>query len=376
MMSRLLLIILLLSSLSGYSQLVISSNTTVAVDGTLVTNGNIGNASEELFFTANRSSGLLLNGTSDQALLTNTPLTIPNLTIDGGSNKGIFGSILVSEQLNLTEGFVVVSGDVDDNSLILLNGSTVTTDGTSWVSGPLIRQGSGRQLFPLGVAGTYAPLSLDISGTDNTIVGAGAIRNNGTFTLTELPSNVDAASTSWLWPVFSSDLNSVGVTLPVLSEDEALITGDDLLHVVLEADTVQNLSANLGGISGTITNGLPSVSSDLETLNDNPSGEFARIYLLGAERTTIPVIHNIITPNGDNSNDYLIIDAISVYADDNEVIILDRWGTEVYRQQNFTNFDNDTNPYDGSFDFLAAGNYICILKYAGTTTKQVITVLN
>ena len=97
---------------------------------------------------------------------------------------------------------------------------------------------------------------------------------------------------------------------------------------------------------------------------------------MGDERTTVPVIHNIITPNKDNSNDFLFIEAISVYGDDNEVILLDRWGTEVYRQKNFRNFNDTDNPYDGSFDFLAPGNYICIVEYAGQTAKQVITVLN
>ncbi|MEQ8924196.1 MAG: gliding motility-associated C-terminal domain-containing protein [Fulvivirga sp.] len=375
MIKNLVIISLYLIPYLGFSQLTISPGTVVRTNALISTDGNVINGSESVLFE--QGSELLLNGSADQGINAVQNLFLPTLSIEGGGNKAIFGSVVISNQLNLTEGFLVVPGEIDDNNLILLNGASATTDGTSWVSGPLLQQGSGSKSYPLGAAGRYAPIELDISGNDETITGAFAIRNSNVFTLRDLPASIDSASNAWLWAVFSNNLTSLGVTLPILAEDEGIFSGrDELLPVVLEADTVENLSANLGGSTTSFATGLNGVSSQDRSTNSSSGGEFAKIFLLGAELTTVPIIHNIITPNNDGSNDYLIIDAIGVYGDSNEVILLDRWGTEIYRKKNFRNFNDIDNPYDGSFDDLSPGNYICILKYAGQTAKQVITVLN
>lgn len=372
---KLLITILLIPSVC-LGQLTVSPNTTLVTNSNsiITTDGNIINASESVNFGANTE--VLLTGASNQGISTSVPLIFPILSFDGGGNKGLFGNLFVSNSLNLINGLVFTQDFGDGNSLIILNGGNITKSGDSWVVGPLAQQGTGEKIFPIGTSTQYAPAILDnVRGDVTTVSGMQVFRNDGSFSLANVPSNVDTVSKAWVWAAFARDFIGTGVTLPVLPEDQGLITGDDLIHVVLEGDTSRNLSENLGGFTGgSIDGGFSAVSSESESVN--PGGDFVRVYLLGAERSTVPVIHNIITPNSDGSNDYLIIDAISVYGDANEVILLDRWGVEVYRKENFKNFNDTDNPYDGSFDDLSPGNYICILKYAGQTAKQVITVLN
>jgi hypothetical protein len=191
----------------------------------------------------------------------------------------------------------------------------------------------------------------------------------GGISLEVLPTNVTASSSSWAWDFRSTNFSSSEVNIPILPEDKVLLDDGRTTGVVLEYDELGGAVKNLGGVGSSISSFNSIISNDLLI------GE-GRVLLLGAELSLTPVIHNIITSNEDGFNDYLIIDAIDAYVNDNEVIILDRWGAEVYRKRNFKNFNDTDNTYDGSFDFLSPGNYVCIFKYAGTTAKQMITVLN
>jgi hypothetical protein len=363
-MNKLLLTILLFPT-GVLAQMSVSGNTIMATgNGVIVaTDGNITNNGTVTFGT---SSALNLEG--DLSLDLPSGLTVPILNIINGGVRSLeSGNLTVTEQLNLISGVVSVS-----NSATMQLNSGVQIDelaGISWISGPLTHIGTGSKFFPLGANGVYTPIELvDVTGSGD-VSTTMSVRNGG-VSLGTLPTNVSAASNSWAWNFTSTNFSSSGVNIPVLPEDEGLIADDNSIGVILEYDELGGAVKNLGGFSSSLRDFSNSIIS-----NEALTGE-ARVLLLGTELALTPIIHNILTPNDDGSNDYLIIDAINAYADDNEVILLDRWGVEVYRKQNFKNFNDTDNPYDGSFDNLSPGNYICILKYAGTTAKQVITVLN
>jgi hypothetical protein len=87
-------------------------------------------------------------------------------------------------------------------------------------------------------------------------------------------------------------------------------------------------------------------------------------------------IHNIISPNNDGINDYLVIENLGLLGLNNDVILLDRWGLKVFEKSGYQNFDAISNPYDGSFEFLQPGNYICIVKIPNRKTMtQTVTVV-
>lgn len=83
-------------------------------------------------------------------------------------------------------------------------------------------------------------------------------------------------------------------------------------------------------------------------------------------------IKNAITMNDDQKNDVLYIDRIDKFPD-NEVILLDRWGVEVYRTKGYNNdWDMKKNG-----EYLPPGNYVCIVKLneSGKVFKRTVTLI-
>ena len=351
-------IIVCLISLQALGQLKIAPGATMtSAPGTgITTNASFFNEGDVIF---NDNTTLSIVG---QGVLESTGnVSIPRLVMSG-SSYNLSGQWVVTESLSLQSGTITPNATAQ---LIAGPGATITADNGAYVNGKLFHTGTGEKFFPIGISGTYTPVTLhSVQGASDLLLGIQTY--NSGLQLTVLPENVQAVSTSWHWEMdIQGTFSGSIVTLPVLPGDEALLTGDNVQAVVLEANSDMTLVTDLG-------NGLSSDQTQVRS-NDIAVGPY---LLLGSELLLVPVIHNIITPNGDEKNDYLIIDAVEAYADNNEVIILDRWGNEVYRQKNFRNYNVFDHPYDNSFDFLASGNYICILKYGdGQTLKQTITVL-
>jgi gliding motility-associated-like protein len=69
------------------------------------------------------------------------------------------------------------------------------------------------------------------------------------------------------------------------------------------------------------------------------------------------VFPNCITPNGDGANDTWILDVIQLF-DNHEVILINRWGSEVFRS---TDYQND---FDGTWEGgeLPAGTYYYLIR--------------
>jgi gliding motility-associated-like protein len=83
-------------------------------------------------------------------------------------------------------------------------------------------------------------------------------------------------------------------------------------------------------------------------------------------------IKNVITANGDSQNGFLIVENLEKFPD-NEVVLLTRWGNEVFRKKGYANdWDARVNGY-----FLPAGNYVCIVRLTGTSHvfSRVVTVV-
>ena len=78
--------------------------------------------------------------------------------------------------------------------------------------------------------------------------------------------------------------------------------------------------------------------------------------------------YNIITPNGDNRNDRLVIDNVALYPG-NTLTIFNRWGREVYSATNYQNTWGDAPD-------VAPGKYYYLFKLAdGSSTKGWVEVV-
>jgi len=60
---------------------------------------------------------------------------------------------------------------------------------------------------------------------------------------------------------------------------------------------------------------------------------------------------NVITPNGDGINDYLEFPNLQMYAQ-NELVIFNRWGTEIARYPNYRNFWDAYGVPDGVYFYV------------------------
>lgn len=340
------------------AQIQIGANTIVSV-GTSTTISIVEDFDNggDVFF--DDQSTLLVLGQGN--LNTQKKITIPHFIMNG-STYNLTGNWSISQTLSLLSG--TITPDATAQLIVDQSGSAMS-ENNAYINGKLYHTGTGEKFYPIGTAGVYTPVTLHgVQGAPDVLVGIEAFNSN--LGLNLLPDNVQAASSNWYWSMdIQGTFSGSAVTLPVLPGDEALLAGDNVQPVVLEANPDLTNVTDLG-------NGL---SSDAANIRSNGTA-LGPYLLLGSKLILVPVIHNIITPNHDEKNDYLIIDAVDVFADNNEVVILDRWGSEVYRKKNFRNFNAFDNLYDGSFDFLSSGNYICILKYGeGQTLKQTITVI-
>ena len=88
----------------------------------------------------------------------------------------------------------------------------------------------------------------------------------------------------------------------------------------------------------------------------NECGEETTSEDLVIEKCDIP---NVITPNGDNLNDYFYTHFASIY-DDVNLIILNRWGKVVFEDSAYKNQWNGTNSKGNP---LGSGTYYFFLSF-------------
>ena len=69
-------------------------------------------------------------------------------------------------------------------------------------------------------------------------------------------------------------------------------------------------------------------------------------------------IPNLYTPNGDGTNDTFVIRGLEMFAE-NDLVVVNRWGNEVYKQKNYRN--------DWSGDGLNEGTYFYVLRVKENT---------
>lgn len=94
----------------------------------------------------------------------------------------------------------------------------------------------------------------------------------------------------------------------------------------------------------------------VESADGCVASDTVTIIVLPAEEIEF-LIPNCITPNGDGANDTWIIGNLSLF-DNHEIIILNRWGSEVFRS---TDYQND---FDGTWNGgkLPAGTYYYLIR--------------
>ena len=86
--------------------------------------------------------------------------------------------------------------------------------------------------------------------------------------------------------------------------------------------------------------------------------DFGNYVIIMVESAKI-TLTNTFSPNGDGINDFLVFPGLDKFPN-NEIIIFNRWGNEVFRQKQYKN-DWDGKRSNGSNERLATGTYYFIL---------------
>ena len=139
-----------------------SSNRNISLRGNLTNNSGIPG------FNAGTGTLTLSGGTQSITGAT----SFHRLTVNGAGDKTLNSSIIISNQLNLTQGFIVTGSNV----VSMLSAATVIGgSSSSYVNGNLqkfIGSATASKSFEIGDAAAYAPLSVLFTGTTN---GSGSI---------------------------------------------------------------------------------------------------------------------------------------------------------------------------------------------------------
>ncbi|MEP0263870.1 gliding motility-associated C-terminal domain-containing protein [Dokdonia sp.] len=151
------------------------------------------------------------------------------------------------------------------------------------------------------------------------------------------------------------------VTLTWDEQSDIPILADELSSLrVVGFSTTLNQWINLGNssFSGTMNSG--EITSDVIEPNLYSVLTFGSV-LKGNGAITV---YTLISPNGDGKNDTLIIEGLET-SPDNELILFNRWGVEVFRKKNYDNsfngISNGRATIDGSAE-LPVGTYFYVLK--------------
>lgn len=82
------------------------------------------------------------------------------------------------------------------------------------------------------------------------------------------------------------------------------------------------------------------------------TGTYTTVITVSDEPVFLPVlVPNIFTPGSDGANDLLVFENLLQYAD-NELVVFDRWGKEVYRSADYRNDWNGGQCKDGVYYFI------------------------
>ncbi|MGN6293439.1 MAG: hypothetical protein ACTHMV_11915 [Chitinophagaceae bacterium] len=110
-------------------------------------------------------SGLVLNGTNHQLILSTGDITQEvKLVVDNQAGITLLSPLLISYQLELIRGKLFTSS----TDLLSLGAEAICSGGSplSFIEGPMKKTGSASFDFPLGVGGIYAPIGISSGGLE------------------------------------------------------------------------------------------------------------------------------------------------------------------------------------------------------------------
>ncbi|WP_304062198.1 gliding motility-associated C-terminal domain-containing protein [Pedobacter glucosidilyticus] len=341
------------------SDFINAGNGIIFNDGIISIYGNWINNSSGMAFNNVSSGNVLLSG-ANQSIGGLSTTRFPVLTLAGTG----FKTLNVNTDVNVALDLADKELKLNDKTLTILSGKAdavkTTTGFVSTNTGGKFQRLTNltdNYLFPLGSneGGTLRLSNLIVSPKDNTdnIYGVTFINRN--------PSNDGYATTQKRF-----DVNTVNDKYYYVLDHVSGNTPADftLFYNAVNDGSFNQIVSWLKPLIGWEKAGI----SNSQTIPGNNGFDASLTFSSLKSFTNIPVtfagtltnndpftFFNTFTPNGDGKNDRWEIKNIDLFPD-NELIILNRWGAEVFNIKNY----NNSKAWDGSG--LSSGTYYYLLK--------------
>lgn len=268
---------------------------------------------------------------------------------------------------NFREGIVRINKN-NGGQLLFGNGaSQMNASDRSYAEGMVEKLGNNAFTFPIGKLGYYRQTGISApSNVADTYLGEYFKENtNELYPHKDRTGIISAVNTQEYWTINQSAGTTGSVMITLSWHDQTTpveFRGTQDLHIV-RWDAAQNLWVDEGGI----------VDAGAKTITTPVQVDGFGIFTLGKikEKFLNPgdvVIYNGVSPDGDGMNDYLIIDNIEHFPENN-VILYNRWGRKVYETKNYNSKNNvfvgvaEGNGIVGSGEQLPAGTYYYVVEY-------------
>ncbi len=200
-------------------------------------------------------------------------------------------------------------------------------------------------------------------------VTTSATRNSAAGTYTLIPGGGVSANYSFVYVNGQLTINALPV-VNIVSSNGLSVSKGATLQLTANGGSGYSWSSANGIISGqqaaTLTVRLSQTTTyTVTTTNANGCSQTAMITIEVREDYELISGTNILTPNGDGKNDYLVIRNIDMYQN-NEIKVFDIAGRLVYSKKSYN------NTWDGTFNGspLAKGTYYYIVDFGDGRTKR------
>ncbi|UUV22335.1 gliding motility-associated C-terminal domain-containing protein [Paenimyroides aestuarii] len=268
---------------------------------------------------------------------------------------------------NFIEGIVRINKTVGGQLLFGNGASQMNASDRSYAEGMVEKQGNNAFTFPIGKSGFYRLAGISApTNEDHSYMSEYFIENtNQTYPHKDRTGIISAVNNQEYWTINPSSGTTGSVMVTLSWHDQttpAEFHGTQDLHIV-RWDAAQNLWVDEGGI----------VDKTAKTVTTPVQVDGFGIFTLGKikEKFLNPgdvVVYNGVSPDGDGINDYLIIDNIEHFPD-NQVILYNRWGRKVYETKNYNSKNNvfvgiaEGNGIVGGGEKLPIGTYYYVVEY-------------
>jgi gliding motility-associated-like protein len=275
----------------------------------------------------------------------------------GTTNPSIAGA-----SLNM-DGELKLAGDganiiLNGNNLFLGSNATITGYGVdrmvvtdNSIDGHLMKQfpDAGSFVFPVGIAAAdYTPATVAVRSAGTVSVSVEDYARSG------LPGIKPNTGMDRNWHIYANTPLRADVTL-----QHNQVTNGSLFRDA-GAGIAQYKGFNNWDIAKGLNPGLgihTRLNMDLAE-NGNSFNAWITKYTVSGSTLTVP---NLYTPNGDGINDAFIIRGLELFAE-NDIVIVNRWGNEVFRATNYRN--------NWTGQGLNEGTYFYVLRVKETTNAD------